>query len=94
MEGLVGVRHFSRMLSLLSHVGTEVRSISGTFGEDTDLVTKLVTACVEGFQGKKLGPESVLTVTKHFPGWPRDGGQRPAQRIRQVDDLRTPLLVP
>jgi beta-glucosidase len=23
---------------------------------------------VEGFQGKELGPESVLTVTKHFPG--------------------------
>ena len=51
-------------------VATEPRwnRISGTFGEDADLVAKLVTAYVEGFQGKKLGPESVLTVTKHFPG--------------------------
>ena len=51
-------------------VATEPRwnRISGTFGEDADLVTKLVTAYVEGFQGRKLGPESVLTVTKHFPG--------------------------
>jgi len=51
-------------------VSTEPRwnRISGTFGEDADLVAKLVTAYVEGFQGKKLGPESVLTVTKHFPG--------------------------
>ncbi len=51
-------------------VATEPRwnRISGTFGEDADFVAKLVTAYVEGFQGKKLGPESVLTVTKHFPG--------------------------
>jgi beta-glucosidase len=51
-------------------VATEPRwaRIGGTFGEDADLVAKLVTAYVEGFQGKKLGPDSVLTVTKHFPG--------------------------
>jgi len=51
-------------------VATEPRwnRISGTFGEDAELVAKLTTAFVEGFQGKKLGPDSVLTVTKHFPG--------------------------
>jgi len=51
-------------------VATEPRwnRIGGTFGEDAELVTKLTTAFVEGFQGKKLGRESVLTVTKHFPG--------------------------
>lgn len=51
-------------------VSTEPRwgRISGTFGDDAGLVSKLVTAYVEGFQGQKLGPDSVLTVTKHFPG--------------------------
>jgi beta-glucosidase len=42
--------------------------ISGTFGEDPTLVTSLTKAIVGGFQGKQLGPESVMTVTKHFPG--------------------------
>jgi beta-glucosidase len=51
-------------------VATEPRwnRIGGTFGEDADWVAKLVAAYVEGFQGKQLGPDSVLTVTKHFPG--------------------------
>jgi len=51
-------------------IATEPRwgRISGTFGDDAGMVTKLVTAYVEGFQGEKLGPDSVLTVTKHFPG--------------------------
>lgn len=39
-----------------------------TFGEDADLATKLLRAYIEGFQGEKLGPHSVLTMTKHFPG--------------------------
>jgi beta-glucosidase len=42
--------------------------ISGTFGEDAQLNATLIKAIVEGFQGKQLGPESVMTVTKHFPG--------------------------
>jgi beta-glucosidase len=42
--------------------------INGTFGEDPELVATLTKAIVEGFQGKQLGPESVMTVTKHFPG--------------------------
>ncbi len=42
--------------------------ISGTFGEDANLNAALIKAFVEGFQGRQLGPESVMTVTKHFPG--------------------------
>ena len=45
--------------------------INGTFGEDADLVTAYTKAIVEGFQGKQLGPESVMTVTKHFPATAR-----------------------
>ena len=57
-------------LSPMADVATEPRwgRISGTFGEDAELVAKLTKAYIEGFQGKKLGPESVLCVTKHFPG--------------------------
>jgi beta-glucosidase len=39
-----------------------------TFGEDADLSGRLGAAYVRGFQGRTLGPESVSTMTKHFPG--------------------------
>ncbi len=42
--------------------------ISGTFGEDAALSAKLVRAYIRGFQGEALGPHSVATMTKHFPG--------------------------
>jgi beta-glucosidase len=42
--------------------------ISGTFGEDAALSAKMAKAYVLGFQGEKLGPNSVATMTKHFPG--------------------------
>lgn len=42
--------------------------IGMTFGEDADLTAELVQAYVRGFQGERLGPESVATMTKHFPG--------------------------
>jgi beta-glucosidase len=42
--------------------------IGMTFGEDADLTSRLVTAYIRGFQGARLGPESVATMTKHFPG--------------------------
>ena len=42
--------------------------ISGGFGKDADLTSKLVHAYIRGFQGEQLGPESVSTMTKHFPG--------------------------
>ena len=42
--------------------------ISGTFGEDAQLSARLVKAYILGFQGEKLGPNSVACMTKHFPG--------------------------
>ena len=58
------------LLGPMADTTTEPRwnRIGGTFGEDANLNAELVAAFVEGFQGKQLGPESVMTVTKHFPG--------------------------
>jgi len=39
-----------------------------TFGEDADLTSRLGAAYIRGFQGAELGPDSVATMTKHFPG--------------------------
>ncbi|NWF85278.1 MAG: glycoside hydrolase family 3 C-terminal domain-containing protein [Bryobacteraceae bacterium] len=57
-------------LSPMADLATEPRwnRIAGTFGEDAKLSAALVKAYVETFQGPRLGPESVLCVTKHFPG--------------------------
>ena len=41
---------------------------AGTFGEDAEVVAKLVTAYIRGMQLGTLGPESVACMTKHFPG--------------------------
>ncbi len=51
-------------------LSTEYRwaRISGTFGEDADLTGDLVAAYIRGFQGPEIGPDSVSTMTKHFPG--------------------------
>jgi beta-glucosidase len=52
--------------------------IGMTFGEDTDLTSRLVTAYIRGFQGAELGPSSVATMTKHFPGGgPQADGEDP-----------------
>jgi len=52
--------------------------IGMTFGEDADLTSRLVSAYIRGFQGAKLGPESVSTMTKHFPGGgPQKDGEDP-----------------
>src|SRR5688500_192276 len=52
--------------------------IGMTFGEDADLTAELVRAYVRGFQGDQLGPESVATMTKHFPGGgPQKDGEDP-----------------
>nr|AUM60063.1 hypothetical protein [Hypoxylon pulicicidum] len=59
-------------------VSTEPRwaRIGGTFGEDARLTAKLLTAYIKGFQGEKMGPYSVSTVTKHFPGGgPMENGE-------------------
>ncbi|HVZ97669.1 MAG TPA: glycoside hydrolase family 3 N-terminal domain-containing protein, partial [Chitinophagaceae bacterium] len=42
--------------------------VSGTFGEDAKLVSKMATAYILGFQGEKLNSSSVACMTKHFPG--------------------------
>ncbi|MGW0336505.1 glycoside hydrolase family 3 protein [Streptomyces sp. NPDC003011] len=44
--------------------------ISGTFGEDADLTSRLVAAYIEGLRGPGdgLGPDSVAAMVKHFPG--------------------------
>lgn len=50
---------------------------SGTFGEDADLTSELLSAYIEGFQGSEgIGPNTVSTVTKHFPGaGPKEDGE-------------------
>ena len=54
----------------MADLATEPRwpRISGTFGEDAQLSAKLTKAYVLGFQGEKLGPNSVACMTKHFSG--------------------------
>jgi beta-glucosidase len=42
--------------------------ICQTFGEDADLTSRLAVAYIKGFQGETVGPDSVATMTKHFPG--------------------------
>lgn len=52
--------------------------IGMTFGEDADLSSQLVSAYIRGFQGPELGPNSVSTMTKHFPGGgPQKDGEDP-----------------
>lgn len=42
--------------------------ISGTFGEDADITSRLVVEYIKGFQGERLNDQSVACMTKHFPG--------------------------
>lgn len=46
--------------------------VLGTFGENPKLVSDINYALIKGFQGEKLGRDSVSMTTKHFPG----GGAR------------------
>jgi len=39
-----------------------------TFGEEAELSSILVAGYIRGFQGETIGTDSVLTMTKHFPG--------------------------
>ena len=54
----------------MADLATEPRwaRISGTFGEDAELASRLVAAYIRGFQGASLGAHSVACMTKHFPG--------------------------
>ncbi|KDN87391.1 beta-glucosidase [Kitasatospora cheerisanensis KCTC 2395] len=50
----------------------------GTFGADAALTSELVRAYIRGFQGERLGPDSVATMVKHFPGGgPQKDGEDP-----------------
>ncbi|WP_240528723.1 glycoside hydrolase family 3 protein [Streptomyces humi] len=54
--------------------------ISGTFGEDAGLTSRLVAAYIEGLRGPGdgLGPDSVAAMVKHFPGGgPQKDGEDP-----------------
>ena len=42
--------------------------IVGTFGEDAKLSSRMAIAYIKGYQGEKLGVNSVACMTKHFPG--------------------------
>ena len=52
--------------------------IYGTFGESPELIADIVGRLVAGLQGDELGPDSIATTMKHFPGGgPRDNGFDP-----------------
>ncbi|MFE6051540.1 glycoside hydrolase family 3 protein [Kitasatospora sp. NPDC056446] len=62
----------------MADLATEPRwaRISGTFGEDPDRASRMITAYIEGLQGERIGPDSVACMTKHFPGGgPQAGGE-------------------
>ena len=64
----------------MADLATEPRwaRISGTFGEDAELAARMVAAYIRGFQGERLGPQSVACMTKHFPGGgPQKDGEDP-----------------
>jgi len=64
----------------MADLATEPRwaRINGTFGEDAELASRMITAYIRGFQGKELGPQSVACMTKHFPGGgPQKDGEDP-----------------
>jgi beta-glucosidase len=54
----------------MGDLATEPRwsRIVGTFGEDAERSARMTAAYIKGFQGKEVGPQSVLCMTKHFPG--------------------------
>ena len=71
----VGVR---KGYMYMADLATEPRwgRTEGTFGEDADLAANMIREVVLGFQGEKLGPNSVALTTKHFPGGgPQKDGQ-------------------
>src|SRR5450432_248776 len=63
----VGIR---MSLNPMADLATEPRwaRINGTFGEDAQLASAMVKAYILGFQGDRLGKNSVACMAKHFPG--------------------------
>jgi beta-glucosidase len=64
----------------MADIATEPRwqRVDGTFGEHAGWAAQMITGVILGFQGPKLGPQSVALTTKHFPGGAAaQGGQDP-----------------
>jgi beta-glucosidase len=63
----VGIRS---ALHPMADLATEPRwsRMAGTFGEDAHLSARVTAAYIRGFQGERIGPESVACMVKHFPG--------------------------
>lgn len=62
----------------MADLATEPRwnRTEGTFGEDANLSSRMIREIILGFQGTKLGKNSIAMTTKHFPGGgPQVGGQ-------------------
>jgi beta-glucosidase len=77
----------------MADIGTEPRwtRFEGTFGEDPDLASTMITAVTVGFQGAALSSSSVSLTTKHFPGGgPRDRGTDPHFEHGQKQPYPTP----
>ncbi len=73
----VGIR---TALHPMSDLATEPRWARnfGTFGSNADLSSDFTIAYMDGFQGKKIDNNSVLTMVKHFPGGgPQEDGLDP-----------------
>ena len=73
----IGIRF---ALHPMADLATEPRwpRINGTFGEDAELAGKMVAAYIKGFQGGKIGKDSVACCVKHFPGGgPQKNGDDP-----------------
>ncbi|OHE96036.1 glycosyl hydrolase family 3 N terminal domain-containing protein [Colletotrichum orchidophilum] len=50
--------------------------LGNTWGENATLTSELLVEYIKGFQGNEIGPHSVTTVTKHFPGGgPMENGE-------------------
>lgn len=62
--------------------------IEDTFGEDTALASDMVYNVITGFQGEKLGSDSVSITVKHFPGGgARDNGLDPSLCGRKIQSI-------
>ncbi len=63
----VGIRMALHPMADLATEPRWARTV-GTFGEEAELSSLLVAGYIRGFQGETIGTDSVLTMTKHFPG--------------------------
>lgn len=65
--------------------------IYGTFGESPELIADIIGRLVRGLQGDELGPDSLATTIKHFPGGgPRENGFDPHYKEGKWNCYPTP----